>query len=387
MGVPLLTKLPTPALPASGNVRDVAWAAPDGKYLAVGFDASPWLTVYTRNTDLLETPLTIPTPPTTTVASCDWSPNGQFLAIGEGENDNIPIKIWERAGTTMTRLADGPLTSGIGKYIALLRWSPDGNYIFTAQSGDPFVKRVFLWGVSAAGIITYLDEVVVNSTGGGPSFTSCAWSPDSTYIIGGLTTTNQTQTDQWVVKRTGNNIALVATMVYPVNPTFQDFAWSPDSAVTIAAGSGSAIVYTRTGDTFSAGTDNVPAAVAATVKGVAAVRAQDGSVAVAWDSALRLMERAGETLTQVRAYPTPTGATAQRRVLRWTADGSYLVHGFMSSPIDLDWWKVGGTPPPLRQRQRDDGLGNSGPRQRGAAKNAPTSKQRSVRQGWNNVYL
>lgn len=43
--------------------------------------------------------------------------------------------------------------------------------------------------------------------------------------------------------------------------------------------------------------------------------------------------------------------------------------------------------PPLRQRQRDDGLANSAPRQAGVSLNPPTSKQRSNRQGWTNTYL
>lgn len=43
--------------------------------------------------------------------------------------------------------------------------------------------------------------------------------------------------------------------------------------------------------------------------------------------------------------------------------------------------------PPLRQRQRDDDLAQGGPRQRGPAGNPPTSKQRSIRQGWGNTYL
>ncbi len=42
--------------------------------------------------------------------------------------------------------------------------------------------------------------------------------------------------------------------------------------------------------------------------------------------------------------------------------------------------------PPLRQRQRDDGLATSAPRQAGTARNAPTSRQHSIRQGSGNTY-
>jgi len=42
--------------------------------------------------------------------------------------------------------------------------------------------------------------------------------------------------------------------------------------------------------------------------------------------------------------------------------------------------------PPLRQRQRDDGLGRAAPRQRSSGVR-PSSRQRSIRQGWRGTYL
>lgn len=47
----------------------------------------------------------------------------------------------------------------------------------------------------------------------------------------------------------------------------------------------------------------------------------------------------------------------------------------------------GGPEPPLRMRQRNDGLANNGPRVMTPGKNNPTSRQGSIRQGSKNTYL
>lgn len=366
-----LRKLADPN-PLPPGVTDVAWAGTAGSYLAVGLNAAPWLAVYTRTGDVLEDPLTIPDIPTAAVQSVDWSPDGSVLAITWSHPvGQVGIRLWSRSGSTLTRLTDP--TGSTFSNENWIRFSPDGAYLASIRAFSSGSKTMTLWPHSAGTLGTRNTENV--RAGGNQVLCRFAWSPDSSLIFGGFTN----EDSPWLVK---NTAGVLSVMTPPADhlPSSGDkgFAWVSDGHAILSS-QDAVSVYPRSGDTLTTPGDNLFAAGPAV-----AVRTQDGSVTVPFDAGrLHVLERSGTVLTDSdRDYDYDFGVG---RSARWTSAGTYLAIAGVSG---LDWYKPGpDTPPPLRQRQRDDGLANSGPRQAGSSRNPPTSKQRSIRQGWGNTYL
>jgi Tol biopolymer transport system component len=74
------TKLDDPASLPTSIVRGSTWS-PDGKYLSLAHNGSPYVTVYERD-DTTFTRLADPASlPTNTGNKPTWSPDGQFLSV------------------------------------------------------------------------------------------------------------------------------------------------------------------------------------------------------------------------------------------------------------------------------------------------------------------
>lgn len=385
MTVPSLVELgdPTPApSPTTKICTDCAWAGTGGDYLAVALNGSPGLRVYTRTGDTLDTPLTIPGTGFTSVVAVDWSPDGSILvALAAGTR----IVVYSRTGSTLSVVSDTP---GSGLTQQFFRFSPDGAYAVRARAGTSGAKNVELF-THAAGTLTLVATQSVGA--GSEGFTGVAWSPNGSYIATVLR--NGDEAGIRLVKRVGSTLSFVDTE--PITNgagTESGVVWLDDTTLLVAVrhttlSTNILRVYTRTGDTINAGTSNA-GLTTGTILGAAAVRAQDNSVALGWNAELHLAElTATETLTDT-APTYPTIATTQAFALRWTADGNYVALAENNTTTDgFQWWKVGEVTviPPLRQRQRNDGLAAGRVRQR--VGNAPTSRQNSIRQGWANTYL
>eukprot|EP00252_Welwitschia_mirabilis_P015064 TRINITY_DN33199_c0_g1_i1.p1 TRINITY_DN33199_c0_g1~~TRINITY_DN33199_c0_g1_i1.p1 ORF type:complete len:486 (+),score=79.74 TRINITY_DN33199_c0_g1_i1:44-1501(+) len=96
----------------------------------------------------------------TTIA---WSPNGRFLASGSHEESSIII--WDVAQGVGT-----PLRRGLGG-TSLLKWSPTGDYLFSAKLNGTFS----LWET-----VTWASEPWSSSGG---CVTSATWSPDGQMLL------------------------------------------------------------------------------------------------------------------------------------------------------------------------------------------------------------
>lgn len=369
MAVPPLVELDAPSSAPASTPNDVAWAGTAGDYLAVAQGAG--IKVYKRVGDTLASPLTVPSNPAAGIVAVDWSPDGAYLFAAEGVGQ--VIHRWSRSGDTLTFLGT---TASAGQTLRNMRISPSSTHLVTVQTGSSGAKQVRLHSHDGAGGLTFLQQISIES--GLETAFGVAWSPNSDYMVIGL---GGSSNGAYLVKRVGNAISLVNTQAIAGNiAATMGLAWYDNNTLVVTARAGSANVlkvYTRTGDTLSAGTDNA-AITSGTITGTAAIRTQDGSTAASWNNALHLLERAGEALTDTPA------TYAQSSALRWTPDGAYLAGSITGN---VRWWKVGEVAviPPLRQRQRNDGAGANGPRQR--VGNQPTSKQAGVRQGWANTYL
>lgn len=119
----LLTSAPTSA-PAGAATGECAWS-PDGKFLAVSHQTTPYLTVYERQKDTftkLDAPSSLPAGTGQCVA---WSPSGEFLVIGHSTTPFFTI--YRKSGTTLTKLTNpGTLPAAAVKAVA---WSPDGRFL------------------------------------------------------------------------------------------------------------------------------------------------------------------------------------------------------------------------------------------------------------------
>ncbi|XP_058078263.1 aladin isoform X2 [Magnolia sinica] len=96
------------------------------------------------------------------VSALSWSPNGRFLASASCESSSFTI--WDVAQGLGT-----PIRRGLGG-ISMLKWSPTGDYFFTANDGT-----FYLWETN-----TWTSEPW-SSTGG--RVTGAAWDPDGRMIL------------------------------------------------------------------------------------------------------------------------------------------------------------------------------------------------------------
>ena len=171
------TKISNPGtLPAStGN--DAAWS-PDGRYLAIVHDTTPFVTIYDWDSG---SPVKITNPetlPTNNGQAAAWSPDGRYLAIGHITTPFVTIYDWD-SGSPVKIDNPGtlPASTGIGA-----SWSSDGRYLAIAHQTTPFVT-IYDWDSGSPVKITNPSTL---PTGNGQA---AAWSPDGRYLAIGHQTT------------------------------------------------------------------------------------------------------------------------------------------------------------------------------------------------------
>jgi WD40 repeat protein len=159
-------------LPASGAYGN-SWS-PNGRYLAVGFDSSPYLIIYDWATGL---PVKIADPatlPTNTVYGCSWSPDSRYLAVGHLTSPYVTIYDWI-TGEPVKITNPATLPTGSGHKG---EWSPDSRYLTLPHTTTPFIT-IYDWITGAPVKIT---NPATLPTGDGRS---CSWTPDGKYLAVG----------------------------------------------------------------------------------------------------------------------------------------------------------------------------------------------------------
>ncbi len=179
---------------SGGFVLSVNWS-PDGQYVAVGGDALTGgsgdefqIFRFDRAAGIL-TSITgaFPVTPSPFVNSVDWSPDGQYVAVGASNltaANRFQIFRFDRAAGTLTPITGALPTSSSVRNV---NWSPDGQYVAVGGAvltgGDEF--QIFRFD-RAAGTVTS----ITGGLGGDPLINSAVWSPDGQYVgVGGQSIT------------------------------------------------------------------------------------------------------------------------------------------------------------------------------------------------------
>ena len=320
-------KLANPATLPTGTGNGASFS-PDGAYLAIVHNTSPYVTIYKRSGDTftkLSDPATLPTG---TGNGASFSPDGTYLAIAHTTSPCVTI--YKRSGDTFTKLADPatlPISAGYGA-----SFSPDGTYLAITDMNSPFViiyKR-------SGDTFTKLSDPATLPTGTGEG---ASFSPDGTY----LAITQAGTPYVTIYKRSGDTFTKLANPA--TLPTGIGFgaSFSPDGTyLAIAHDTGPYItIYKRSGDTFTKLAD--PATLP-TGTGRGASFSPDGTYLATVHSTspyITIYKRSGDTFTKL-ADPATLPASSGIGV-SFSPDGAYLAVGHGGSPYVTIYKGSGGS--------------------------------------------
>jgi WD40 repeat protein len=213
--------------------------SPDGTYLAVGHDGSPFITIYKRSGDTftkLTNPATLPANFANGVA---FSPDGTYLAVAHSTSPFITI--YKRSGDTFTKLTDPatlPPSTGFGT-----AFSPDGTYLAVAHGNSPFITIYKRDGDTFTKLAN--PDILPTEAGFSVSF-----GLDDTYLaVGHLNTPRIT-----IYKRSGDTFTkLPDPDILPTGFSGRDVVFSTDGTYLAVVHNTTPFVtiYKRSGDTFT----------------------------------------------------------------------------------------------------------------------------------------
>lgn len=167
------SKLDDPEESPASTSWDIAWS-PNGKYLAIAHEASPYLTVWDftdpENLVKFDDPADMPAGDGIGIA---WSPDGAHVGVAHSTTPFVSVYPFSSGGFG-TKIADpATLPAGNGQDIT---WSPDGLYLGVAHVGSPFLSVYpFSSGVFGAKIADPATLPTGNSWG-------FAWSPGGDHM-------------------------------------------------------------------------------------------------------------------------------------------------------------------------------------------------------------
>ena len=220
-------KLADPANVPSGYSYSTAWS-PNGEFLAVAYNASPYIIIYQR-TSANFIKLTDPgTLPTGIAHSAAWSPNGEFLAVAHSVSPYITI--YQRSGTTFTKLANpGTLPAGAGNGCA---WSPSGEFLAVAHDNSPYITIYQRSGTT----FTKLANPGTLPAGAGYG---CAWSSNSEFLaIAHIAPPYIT-----IYQRSGTTFTKLADPGTLPTGTGRGVSWSPNNEFVALAFNGTPYIF------------------------------------------------------------------------------------------------------------------------------------------------
>lgn len=173
-------KLANPGTLPAGNANCVAWS-PNGDFLLVAHATTPFITIYQRqglNFTKLSNPATLPA---NTGLSAAFSPNGEFLAVTC--NDGAAgFNIYNIKGTTFTDITGSAGIASPDGYKGICAWAPDSKVLaLTNATGTGNVFNCYLRTGTTFAAMTIGTQPASLPT-------ALVFSPDGSYLFGGFST-------------------------------------------------------------------------------------------------------------------------------------------------------------------------------------------------------
>lgn len=296
--VDTFTKLTFPIFDVGNNSAYAFAFSPDGLYVACGISAFPFVLIFKRAGDAfvrLANPATLPA---ATVNCVSFSPDGTTLVCGTSGTPGIVV--YSRSGDVFTKYSDPEIMpSGSVRGCA---WHPDGIMFSVASQNAPYViiYRIL------SGVITRITAAAVAPLAGRQGI---AFSVDGVYMaaVGNAYGGNGAIS---VYKVSGMTFTKISDSLGD-SSSCQSVAFSQDGAymaVGTNATSSAVFVFKRSGDTFTRLFSGVPSF--GNTRGVAF--SNDGKLAAATLASpyINIMTRSGDTFTKLAspaAFPEGQG--------------------------------------------------------------------------------
>jgi len=219
----------TAALGIVGEVYAIDWS-PDGNYIAVGGVSLPGnvfqVFKFNRATGTLTSIAgALGTAPS--ILSVNWSPDGNYIAVGgdllTGSNE-FQVFRFDRAVGTVTSIAGALGTAG---FVYSVNWSPDGQYVAVGgdglSGGTGHEFQIFRFN-RAAGTLTS----IAGALGTAALVYSVNWSPDGNYIaVGGTDLTGGNEFQVFKFDRAAGTVTSIAGALGTAGDVYSA-NWSPD---------------------------------------------------------------------------------------------------------------------------------------------------------------
>lgn len=228
--------LPDPAsLPPSGSIYGLNWSL-DGQFLAVPISiaSAPNLYIYQRNGSiftLLPFPASLPpeASPNNWSAGTAFSPNGEFLAL---TTQGSPyVYMYQRNGTTFTKIPDSSFSSLPTSQGGVPTWSPDGQFLAIPQgpafAGSPPYINIY----QRTGLTNFTRLPDPASLPNARSL-AASWSPSGEFLaVSTLSPIQGSGPAVMIYQRQGTSFNLLANQpsTIPSSMYCTSIAFSPDN--------------------------------------------------------------------------------------------------------------------------------------------------------------
>ena len=237
-----------PASTPGVNGTGIRWS-PNGEYLYIGnvSTSPPSLKVYQKvgtTLLLLDAPASVP------AANCNqgaWSPNGEFLSAG---SDSSPFLFnYQREGSTFTLLTD-PASAPTGA-VQDADWSPNGELLATAHTNSPFLS---VYQRDNTTLNKIADPATLPGANGSPvAANGCRWAPNGEFLAVASGGNPKLTLYQLTSPTTLEKLADPASLPSGGSSS-RSVSWSPDSQFLALVDQSDAerlIIYQRSGTTFT----------------------------------------------------------------------------------------------------------------------------------------